>query len=52
MRVKDKEKQRRVNSEMWRKLYRDLGYSLFGYWEIFYWEANNEKAAEYKPTKP
>ena len=25
----------------YRKLYRDLGYSLFGYWEVFYWEMNN-----------
>ena len=25
-----------------RKFYRDLGYSLFGYWEIFYWEMNND----------
>lgn len=30
------------NSEVYRKLYRDMGYSLFGYWEVFYWEANNE----------
>ena len=37
------------NSEVYRKLYRDMGYSLFGYWEIFYWEANNENASEYVP---
>ncbi len=36
------------NSEERRKLYRDLGYSLAGYWEVFYWEANNEDAAIYK----
>jgi len=24
------------NSDSVRKLYRDMGYSLFGYWEIFY----------------
>lgn len=36
------------NSEVYRKLYRDLGYSLSGYWEVFYWEANNEKADEYR----
>ncbi|WP_070786776.1 hypothetical protein [Flavobacterium crassostreae] len=38
------------NSELYRKLYRDMGYSLFGYWEIFYWEANNEDASLYVPT--
>jgi hypothetical protein len=38
------------NSEVYRKLYRDLGYSLVGYWEIFYWEANNDKADEYEPN--
>lgn len=36
------------NSEEVRKLYRDMGYSLSGYWEIFYWEVNNEDAEEYK----
>ena len=35
------------NSEVYRKLYRDMGYSFSGYWEIFYWEANNDKADEY-----
>ena len=35
------------NSEVYRKLYRDMGYSLFGYWEIFYWDVNNDKADEY-----
>ncbi len=39
------------NSEVYRKLYRDMGYSLFGYWEVFYWEANNPKARYYKGTK-
>jgi hypothetical protein len=38
------------NSEVYRKLYRDMGYSLFGYWEIFFWEANNEDASEYVPN--
>ena len=38
------------NSEVYRKLYRDMGYSLGGYWEIFYWEVNNEKASEYEPN--
>ncbi len=36
------------NSEVYRKLYRDMGYSLSGYWEIFYWEANNEEVDQYK----
>lgn len=40
------------NSEIYRKLYRDLGYSLYGYWEVFYWETNNELASEYIPNKP
>jgi len=39
------------NSEVYRQLYRDMGYSLFGYWEIFYWEANNDEADKYKPNK-
>lgn len=37
------------NSEIIRKLYRDIGYSLHGYWEIFYWEVNNEIADSYNP---
>jgi hypothetical protein len=37
------------NSEVWRELYRKMGYSLNGYWEVFYWEVNNESAGEYKP---
>ena len=36
------------NSEPVRKLYRDMGYSLSGYWEIFYWEVNNEEAGDYR----
>jgi hypothetical protein len=39
------------NSEEVRKLYRDIGYSLYGYWEIFYWEMNNEDASEYRAEK-
>lgn len=39
------------NSEEVRKLYRDMGYSLSGYWEVFYWEMNNEDAKKYKPKK-
>lgn len=38
------------NSEVYRKLYRDMGYSLSGYWEIFYWDANNPHAQDYKPN--
>ncbi len=38
------------NCEAWRELYRKMGYSLSGYWEIFYWEANNEDAPEYVPN--
>jgi len=39
------------NSEVYRKLYRDLGVSLHMYWEVFYWEVNNELAHEYKQPK-
>ncbi len=38
------------NSEPYRQLYRDIGYSLFGYWEVFYWEVNNEYHSEYVPN--
>jgi len=36
------------NSEIYRKLYRDMGYSLSGYYEIFYWDFNNEDADNYR----
>lgn len=39
------------NSEMYRYIYRSMGYSLFGYWEIFYWEVNNEDSRYYKFDK-
>ncbi len=39
------------NSEEVRKLYRDMGYSLSGYWEIFFWEMNNEDAHLYRKGK-
>lgn len=39
------------NSEIYRELYRNMGYSLSGYWEIFYWEMNNEDAEDYKPPE-
>jgi len=35
------------NSEEWRALYRNMGYSLSGYWEVFYWEVNNPIAENY-----
>ena len=38
------------NSEVYRKLYRDMGYSLSGYWEIFYWDLNNEDVDSYEPN--
>lgn len=38
------------NSEQYRQLYRDIGYSLSGYWEVFYWEFNNEDCDEYNPA--
>lgn len=37
------------NSEFVRDVYRNMGYSLFGFWEIFYWDCNNEIASEYNP---
>ena len=39
------------NSEVYRKLYRDMGYSLSGYWEIFYWKCNNDEADLYIAKK-
>lgn len=36
------------NSELIRKMYREMGYSLYGYWEIFYWEVNNPESDEYR----
>ena len=35
------------NSEFVRKIYRDIGYSLCGYWEVFYWELNNDISDDY-----
>lgn len=40
------------NSEVYRNLYRCMGYSLYGYWEVFYWEANNEDADAYPVQIP
>lgn len=39
------------NSETLRRMYRGMGYPLFGYWEIFHWEANNPLTDEYVPNK-
>ena len=39
------------NSELYRKLYRDNGYSMFGYWEIFYWDWNNHLTDDYRQDK-
>jgi len=39
----------RKNDEPYRRLYRNMGYSLSGYWEIFYWDMNNENVDEYTP---
>ena len=39
------------NSEEMRKLYRDIGSSLFVYWETFYWEVNNKDAHLYRRDK-
>ena len=36
------------NCEEYRELYRKMGYSLNGYWEMFYWEMNNEGVADYR----
>lgn len=38
-----------ANSEITRKLYRNLGYSLHAYWKLFYTEGSNRQAKEYKP---
>jgi hypothetical protein len=39
------------NCEEYRKVYRDIGYSFDGYWEIFYWEVNNPIAGHYIPNQ-
>ncbi len=39
------------NSELLRKMFRERGYTLFGYWELFYCETNNDIANEYTPQK-
>ncbi len=39
------------NDHLIRVLYKCMGYSLSGFWEIFYWEANNEDAWKYGGRK-
>lgn len=39
------------NCEEYRKTYRYIGYSLRGYWEVFYWEGNNPIAGQYIPNQ-
>jgi len=34
-----------------RELYKHIGYSLFGFWEVFYWEVNNDCAHQYQGRK-
>lgn len=36
------------NSEEPREFCRSIGYSLYGYWELFYWEGNNPNVMDYK----
>lgn len=35
------------NSEEVRAFYRSIGYSLFGYWELVYWDVNNPIVMDY-----
>jgi len=39
------------NDEIYRDYYRKLGYTLYGYWEIFYWEVNNSNCINYDYNK-
>ena len=36
------------NTESYRELYRKMGYSLSGYYDVFYWDMNNDIADEYR----
>ena len=35
------------NHEEFRNLYRKIGVSLYLYWDVFYWDMNNEDAENY-----
>ena len=35
------------NDPLVRELYKNMGVSLYMFWEVFYWEVNNERADEY-----
>ena len=39
------------NCEEYRKVYRYIGYSLIGYWDIFYWNFNNPISHLYHPEE-
>jgi hypothetical protein len=34
-----------------RELYKHIGYSLYGFWEVFYWEVNNDRGYQYMGRK-
>ena len=38
------------NSEVYKKFYRDLGYSLHAYWKIFYSDLHKGNTEEYKSS--
>lgn len=40
------------NDPIIRELYKVIGYSLYGFWEIFYWEVNNPRQVEYQGRMP
>lgn len=37
------------NNDLIRELYKCRGYSLSGFWEVFYWDWNNEHADKARP---
>jgi len=39
------------NDEVYRDTYRRLGFSLYKYWETFYWDMNNEDFEDYSYIK-
>jgi len=36
------------NNKLFRELYKCRGYSINGFWEVFYWEMNNEDVDDFK----